>query len=172
MKGIFYLIAVALPLAAAFSAHAQERSAGQSYDAQINWGALNAKIDTFSNLTKTIATRVDDMSTTLSLVSGTTTDIVACGKQNKIWNGATCVTPPSYKTVIGQIAYPVPHHSGYSAAQACQNAGYEGISSLAPTYSGGAQQNCNGQDCTGVPTATPVAVSGYLLFCYKNVLSN
>lgn len=54
-------MAAALPLAAALPAHAQERSAGQTYDAQTNWSALNGKIEAAINQNKLIAQTVDNI---------------------------------------------------------------------------------------------------------------
>jgi|GEM_PF-3303650 len=53
------LIATALLVATA--AHAQERSAGQTYDAQTNWSALSGKIDAVINQNKLLATTIDKM---------------------------------------------------------------------------------------------------------------
>jgi len=53
-------MAAALLLAMA-PAHAQERSAGQSYDAQTNWSALNGRIEAVINQNKMLAQTVDKM---------------------------------------------------------------------------------------------------------------
>lgn len=70
MKIILFLITPALALMA--TAHAQERSAGQNYDAQSNWSALNGKIDAVINQNKLLATTIDKMKT--------------CNDKNKIYN--------------------------------------------------------------------------------------
>jgi hypothetical protein len=59
---------------------AQERTAGQNYDAQVNWSTLSSKIDAVSNQNKTLAALLDK--------------ITACNNQNKIFNPADPAADP------------------------------------------------------------------------------
>lgn len=84
MKTTLSLIAVTIILAAA--AHAQERSAGQSYDAQTNWSALKASIDGLRSQNAMIAAAVDANGKKLDAITD-------CSKQQMFYNGSKCVGP-------------------------------------------------------------------------------
>lgn len=61
MKSILHFtlfLAVCVLLAAA-PLHAQERTAGQSYDAQVNWSALKSRIDLVNTQNKVLASTLD-----------------------------------------------------------------------------------------------------------------
>lgn len=81
MNTIFPLIIAALALPVAVLA--QERTAGQAYDAQVNWASLKSSIDMVSNQNKAIAATVTAIGEKLDAIE-------ACGKQGKIWNGSGC----------------------------------------------------------------------------------
>lgn len=75
---------MAMGLLAAGSALAQERSAGQAYDAQTNWAALKGMFDKIDNQNKAIAATLTAISDKLDAIGG-------CGKQQKLWDGTACV---------------------------------------------------------------------------------
>lgn len=225
MRKTSILLAAAVAFVATAAAHAQERAAGQSYDAQTNWGALKSSIDMLINQNKAIADTVDALNTkvttltdkvnvldgkvttltsTVNVLNSKVSAIAACGAAGKLWtgagcavifgtpsiedqrniqtinnnfgkiascgaqkmtwNGSACVAASGSRVTVAQVSY-----SGGDANTRCRNAGYDGATSLVSLYSGGASRSCNGQDCTGVALATPVSVSGYRLYCYKNV---
>lgn len=90
---------------AAPGAHAQERTAGQTYDAQVNWSALATKIDAVSAQNKalaasmktlqetltTLTTTVDALSSKVVLLDSKMSAIATCGAQKTYWNGTRCV---------------------------------------------------------------------------------
>lgn len=103
MKAALPLMAAALLLAMA-PAHAQERSAGQSYDAQTNWAALNGKIETVINQNKLLATTIDRMN--------------ACNAAEMLYNPASpkadakgCVNIPSPSKFTSVVQAVGPAHT-------------------------------------------------------------
>jgi hypothetical protein len=62
-------------------ATAQERAAGQTQDAQLNWSTLSNQFTQVDTQNKALATTV--------------TAIINCNKQGKMWNGSSCQNPNS-----------------------------------------------------------------------------
>jgi hypothetical protein len=79
----------------AAAAHAQERTAGQAYDAQVNWASLKNSIDLVSTQNKAMAAAVEVISDKLDAMSGKIDAIARCGSQKKLWNGSGCVAVAS-----------------------------------------------------------------------------
>lgn len=82
MKSLLSLLVAALLLAGA--AWAQERTAGQAYDAQVNWASLKNSIDLVNTQNKAIAATVTAISAKLDAIA-------ACGARQQLWDGAGCV---------------------------------------------------------------------------------
>jgi len=141
------------------TAHAQERSAGQSYDAQINWAALQSQIKTVIDQNKAIATTVDNVNGKLDAIS-------ACGKKNEIWNGTACVavssTPPVGKLVTQAFSFDSTGYNYCNVGQSyCISHGYDSQIDCTTTST---QVNCGHQIC-------PPAVTAKLV-CGKVFISN
>lgn len=143
------------------SAWAQERTAGQAYDAQVNWSALSSKLDLVINQNKVLATTVTALSKEVDSLSAKLDAAAACGKQQKLWTGSGCANVPSgAMPTYGQV----PYTSGTPVA-ACRKYGYKGVVSFTPIISGAYVPVCMGQDCTVRQFET--RTTGYTLFCYK-----
>jgi hypothetical protein len=78
VKTTLPLITAALVLPAA--THALERTAQQSYDDQVNWSALQNRIDLVSSQNKALVSTLDA--------------IGACGAKKQLWNGKNCIGIP------------------------------------------------------------------------------
>jgi outer membrane murein-binding lipoprotein Lpp len=100
--------------AASTVALAQERTAGQAHDAQVNWSTLSTKIDEVNTQNKAIAASVTKLQTDVTKLQGDVNalsgrvdaavnsintinsklgNIAVCGAQGKAWNGSGCVSP-------------------------------------------------------------------------------
>ena len=102
-------------MALAVPAVAQERSAGQSYDAQVNYGALNAKLQNILDQNQVIAGTVTSLNTTVTSLTTTVKDlsdkntklqqqisqIAACNNGGRLWTGSSCVAMSSFFRIVG-----------------------------------------------------------------------
>jgi len=161
------LIIAALMLAAA--AHAQERSAGQSYDAQTNWAALKSSIDALAAQNKLIAQTVDAISSKTDAINTKMDAVADCGKQYKIWNGTACVSawPAKLQTKTYSVAACSGSNDGF-----CQAKGYDSATGcntvtvyVPPTMGSGGEGYGGGYSPGGY-------VTGYQVTCARLVPDN
>jgi len=166
------LMLTAMACGVAFAAAAQERSAGQTYDAQTNWSALKAQIDMLLNQNKLIAASIDSLTTQVGGVDDKIDSIGNCGAQGKLWNGSTCVavSAASPTNVTGKLVtktFNLPGNwNGSFCAMGkgpayCTSQGYDSqISCTNASYTG----ECGHDDCSPTYTTT--------LVCGKTVVNN
>jgi len=176
MKSLVFLGILALLPAAAM---AQERSAGQSYDAQTNWSALKASIDALVNQNKMIAATIDSLGDKVNAIA-------ACSAQQKLWTGGTtCVeinvsnttTNPPMRTETATFTIPAKFGLGMTKPEYvvaddafCKGKGYDGLQSSSHYDS---PYTCyrNGGGDTG-PVPTTCHSYGTSAICYRLVPVN
>jgi hypothetical protein len=155
MKVTLGMTAVAIAISG--SVLAQERAAGQANDAQVNWAALSTKLNALDTQNKSLAasmvtlqasvtaltTTVNALSSKILVMDGKLTAIAACGAQQKIWNGSSCVTSGS-SDLRWQFAGDVPYTHSSNVYTDAQNR-----AAATPTCTGmiGAKCTTKGQMC-------------------------
>ena len=84
MKHAFFIL---LAMGLALPLHAQERSAGQSYDAQVNYGALSAKLDALISQNRIIAGTIDSLNDKV-------TKVTTCGAKSMFYAPSSTTPAP------------------------------------------------------------------------------
>lgn len=131
-KSSLPLVAAALVLTV--TAHAQERTAGQAYAAQVNWSALKSGIDQVSAQNKALAASMAVLQDSMDKLDAKVGAIAACGAQGKVWNGKNC-TNTTGATPQAQVAtFTVPTHCTRACGVAnpasnnyCRSKGYDAL---------------------------------------------
>jgi len=106
------ILAVAATLLLATAAHAQERSAGQNYDAQTNWSALKASIDSLRSQNTAIVSTVDTVNTGMD-------HSAECAKKGELWDGTACVMARTDVKVTCRLAGGRGAKPGYVSVAKC-----------------------------------------------------
>jgi hypothetical protein len=162
------------------TALAQERAAGQAYDAQVNWAALSTQLNALKTQNQALAASITTMQTSLTNLTTTVnalsskvlvmdsklTAIATCGAQQKYWNGSACVTAgadslPTIQTGVFSES------CGYSSCASpasdayCQGKGYDAVTEVTTQTSTKHTGGSSGGDTT--------YTSGYTIRCMRVV---
>lgn len=161
------------------TAVAQERTAGQAYDAQVNWSTLMTKLNALDTQNKALAlsltalqTSVTNLTTTVNALSSKVlvmdnklSAIAACGAQQKYWNGAACVAAgaASLPTLQAATFTENVNYGGHFTPSVayCVSKGYDTLASVTTSTSTRHTGGREGQDTT--------YTSGYHMTCLRVV---
>lgn len=103
---------------------AQERTAGQANDAQVNWAALSAKLDALDTQNRAIAVSVATLQTSVNGINSKLDAIAACGAQQKVWTGSDCVAAAAALPTLQVANFTTPQFQT-PASNLCQSKGYD-----------------------------------------------